>query len=80
VDTQRQQEAQAIIEEAKARKELLTVLVCRLEQSDDRRVKDVAAELRQDRDWLAFTRWYDQRGRRRIARKTKKKIDAQFKK
>jgi hypothetical protein len=58
----------------------LAILTDLLSFCNTARVKDVAAELRQDRDWLAFTRWYDQRGRRRIARKTKKKIDAQFKK
>jgi hypothetical protein len=72
MDEKTRQEAQAIIAEAKAYKGLITVLTRRLEQSEDPRVKMALAELRQDREWQAFTRWYEQRGSRRIARKTRK--------
>ena len=70
-DAQKKHEAQALIEKAEARAGLITVLTRRLESSDDLLAKIVAAELRDDPNWLAFTRgvtWYD-RGRRKIARR-----------
>jgi hypothetical protein len=72
MDEKTRQEAQAIREKATAYKGLITVLTRRLEQSEDLRVKMALAELRQDREWQAFTRWYEQRGSRRIARKKEK--------
>ena len=70
-DVQKKHEAQALIEKAQARAGLIKVLTRRLESSDDLLARIVAAELREDPNWLAFTRgvtWYD-RGRRKIARR-----------
>ena len=58
MDEQTRQEAQALMDQATAYKGLITVLTCRLAQSDDPQGKRAVATLRQDRDWQAFTRWY----------------------
>jgi hypothetical protein len=70
-DAQKKHEARALIKKAEARAGLITVLTRRLESSDDLLARIVAAELRDDPHWQAFTRgvtWYDRR-RRKIARR-----------
>jgi hypothetical protein len=70
IDTQKKHEARALIEKAEARAGLITVLTRRLESSDDLLARIAAAELRDDPNWLAFSRgviWYDRR--RKIARR-----------
>ena len=65
------QRAQALIKKAQARAGLITVLMRHLESHDDLLARIAAAELRDDPNWLAFTRgvtWYNRR-RRKIARK-----------
>lgn len=71
MDVQKKQEVYALIEKAEARVGLITVLTRRLESSNDLLASIAAAELRDDPNWLAFTRgvtWYDRR-RRKIARR-----------
>jgi hypothetical protein len=69
-----QHEALEIIERAKARAGLLTILTRRLERSEDLLAKIAAAELRSNPHWWIFTKritWYDRR-RRKIARKRRR--------
>jgi hypothetical protein len=71
MDEHTEHEAQAMIQQATARKGLITVLTRHLEQSDDLLAMLAAAEIRNDPHWLAFTKgivWYH-RKKRKIARK-----------
>jgi hypothetical protein len=54
------------MDDARARKGLITVLICHLEGSNDSRVKIAVAELRQDWDWQVFICWYDQRRKKKV--------------